>query len=284
MKVSVVTPSYNQAEFLPRTLQSVRTQEGVELEHIVVDACSQDDSVSILRATEGISWISEPDSGQAQGVNKGIRLSSGDIIGWLNSDDIYYPGALSQVVSFFEMNPDVDVLYADADHIDIRDVRFEDYPAESWKSSALRERCFICQPSTFFRRSVVEKHGGLDESLQYCMDYEYWLRLDAGGCKFAYVPRKLAGSRLYPENKTLRDRLAVHKEINGMLSKSLGQVPDAWIYRFGDLWAREHFSPENTAIFSRVSALATVISGFRWNLTVTPDMLHELFPNWFRRA
>lgn len=284
MKVSVVTPSYNQAEFLCRTLQSVRNQEGVDFEHIVVDACSEDGTIGILRAAADVIWISEPDSGQAQAVNKGIRLSSGDIIGWLNSDDIYYAGALSEVVMFFEMNPDVDVLYADANHIDVHDAPFEAYPTEAWDAMALKDRCFICQPATFFRRHVFSAHGGLDESLHYCMDYEFWLRLERLGCRFAHLPRTLAGSRLYAENKTLRDRLAVHKEINQMLSKSLGLVPDAWIYRFGDLWARKHFDSKKGVAFIRIAALATAISGIRWNLTLTTDMLQKLFPNWFRRA
>ncbi|HEY5809923.1 MAG TPA: glycosyltransferase family 2 protein, partial [Povalibacter sp.] len=192
MKISVVTPSYNQGQFIGRTLASVSSQQGVELEHVVFDGGSTDATVSVLEAFgHGVRWVSEPDHGQAHAVNKGLKVVDGEIVGWLNSDDVYYPGALARVHAYFAANPDVDVVYGMADHIDTDDVPFESYPTEDWNRERLAQTCFICQPALFMRRSVVLTHGLLDESLHYCMDYEYWLRLAEAGVRFAYLPEKL---------------------------------------------------------------------------------------------
>ena len=137
MKVSVVTPSFNQGQFIQRTLESVATQTGAEIEHVVFDGGSTDDTVDVLkRFGNGVKWISEKDKGQTDAVNKGIRATDGEIIGWLNSDDVYYPGAIARVVAFFETHPDVDVVYGMADHIDLSDYAFEAYPTEPWNFRA----------------------------------------------------------------------------------------------------------------------------------------------------
>jgi glycosyltransferase involved in cell wall biosynthesis len=231
MQVSIITPSFNQGQFIERTLKSVAMQrdslpEDVKLTHIVYDGASTDNTTQILSSFKPeIRWFSEADDGQAHAVNKGLLNTDGDIIGWLNSDDIYYPDAIKKVVDFFNANPEIDVVYGMADHIDIFDKPFESYPTEVWNSERLKECCFICQPALFFRSNVLKKVGLLDESLNYCMDYEFWVRLACAGITFAYLEEKLAGSRMYEENKTLSSRIPVHKEINNMLKKSLGYVP-----------------------------------------------------------
>ena len=233
MKVSIITPSYNQGRFILRTLQSVANQSGAEIEHVIIDGGSTDETVPILKNFgHGIRWISEKDKGQAHAVNKGIRASDGEILGWLNSDDIYYPGAIARVAKFFELHPGVDVVYGMADHIDLDDQAFERYPTEPWNFERLRETCFICQPALFLRRRVVEQYGLLDESLQYCMDYEYWLRLGKAGVCFYYLEEYLAGSRLYANNKTIGARVNVHREINNMFKIKFGQVPNRWLLNY----------------------------------------------------
>jgi glycosyltransferase involved in cell wall biosynthesis len=238
MKISIVTPSYNQGIFIGRTLQSVAKQRdtlpaGVELEHVVFDGGSNDTTVEVLkRHGDAIRWISETDRGQTDAVNKGIRATDGEIVGWLNSDDVYYDGALASVLAYFEAHPDVDLVYGMADHIDQQDHAFEDYPTEPWDFDRLKQTCFICQPALFFRRRVFEQYGLLDESLNYCMDYEFWLRLGKAGAKFGYLERKLAGSRLYADNKTLGARVKVHAEINDMFKAKFGQVPRRWIANY----------------------------------------------------
>lgn len=279
MKVSVVTPSFNQGQFIERTLRSVSEQRSpsFDCEHVVFDGGSSDDTVKILAAFgRQIRWVSEPDRGQAHAVNKGISATDGDIIGWLNSDDVYYPGAIARVVDYFENHPDIDVVYGMAEHIDIADVAFENYPTEPWSPERLWDTCFICQPALFFRRRLVEKLGFLDESLHYCMDYEFWLRLVRGGARFAYLPEKLAGSRMYPENKTMSSVLAVHREINQMLRR-FGPVPDAWLYGYAHVVTRtkvdEQTKPNR---FFREVAIRSLVASVRWNGRITSALWHSL--------
>jgi glycosyltransferase involved in cell wall biosynthesis len=228
--ISVVTPALNQGRFIERTVRSVLEQNYSALEYVVRDGGSTDETLGILgNYADCIRVISEFDHGQADAVNRGVRATSGEIIGWLNSDDIYCAGALSTVAEFMASRPEVDVAYGDAQVIDAVDTVLGPYYTEPWNPARLAERCFLCQPAVFFRRRVVERFGLLDERLHYCMDYEYWLRLAAGGAMFAYVPAMLAASRQYPETKTLGSRLAVHQEINTMLRQRLGRVPDTWL-------------------------------------------------------
>jgi glycosyltransferase involved in cell wall biosynthesis len=178
-----------------------------------------------------LKWVSERDQGQADAINKGIRATTGDVVGYLNSDDIYYPGALVAVQNFFEANPEIEVVYGEADHIDSEGRVLESYPTGDWDYNRLKEVCFLCQPAVFFRRRLTERAGLFDAELMYSMDYEYWLRLGAI-CRFARLPVKLAGSRMHRENKTLGFRVAVHHEINDMLKKRLGAVPQRWIFNY----------------------------------------------------
>lgn len=230
LTASIITPSYNQAPFIERTIQSVLSQGIPNLEYMVCDGGSTDETLEILRRYESqICWVSEKDHGQADAVNKGIQKTSGEIIGWLNSDDIYYPGAIASVLEFFENNPDVEVVYGDANHIDEHDQVLEPYYTEDWNYERLRDVCYLCQPAVFFRRRVVEKKGLLNSKLRYCMDYEYWLRLGAE-IEFVRLNQFLAGSRMYKTNKTMGSRVAVHQEIVLMTQKKLGQAPLRWVY------------------------------------------------------
>lgn len=264
MKVSVITPSYNQAAFIERTLASVAAQSGVELEHVVFDGGSTDGTVAILeRFRPAPRWVSRKDNGQADAVNQGIRATDGDVIGWLNSDDVYYPGAIARVAAFLEQNPDVDVVYGMADHIDRDDRVLERYPTAPWDFERLKKECFICQPAAFFRRRVIEKHGLLDESLHFCMDYEYWLRLGKSGARFAYLEDKLAGSRLHSDTKTLGARVKVHEEINDMLKRTLGRVPAGWIVNYAFAQVDEAHGPRQPALMRRLRAIPAAIGAFR---------------------
>ncbi|HWQ88862.1 MAG TPA: glycosyltransferase [Desulfitobacteriaceae bacterium] len=233
VRISVVTPSYNQGKFIERTILSVQFQDIDGVEHLIYDGCSGDETKEILKKYEkDIRWVSEKDHGQAHAVNKGLVEANGDIIGWLNSDDIYYPGALAEVLAYFNANPGVEVVYGRADHIDMNDIAFEEYPTECWNDKRLIETCYICQPAVFFRREVIDRYGLLDQDLHYCMDYEYWLRLGQKGAMIGFIDQKLAGSRLYKENKTLGSTVSVHREINDMIKKKCGKVPKRWLKNY----------------------------------------------------
>src|SRR5207253_2850453 len=172
-----------------------------------------DETLAILKRYAGrLKVVSEPDGGQANAVNKGVRLSSSDIIGWLNSDDVYCHGSLAIVTKEFAQRPAVDVIYGDAHMIGANDEILGAYYTEPWNPERLPERCILCQPAVFMRRQVFERVGWLDESLHYCLDYEFWLRLAASGINFFYVPRILAGSRQHQATKTRSEERRVGKE------------------------------------------------------------------------
>lgn len=239
LSISIITPSLNQGRFIERTIKSVLSQKIEDLEYLVCDGGSTDGTIDILRRyKDRLSWVSEKDNGQADAVNKGLTKAKGDIIGWLNSDDIYYADALSTVLSFFEDNPHVNVVYGDADHIDEDDNFIESYYTEDWNYERLKEICFLCQPAVFFRRRLIKSMGMLNVNLNYCMDYEYWLRLGAK-TGFVRLDKKLAGSRMYQDNKTLGNRVAVHREINDMLFKSSGKVPVRWASAFAKIYIEQ---------------------------------------------
>lgn len=230
MKITVVTPSYNQGIYIRKTIESVLCQKDVDLEYIVMDGGSTDGTVDILESYgDRIIWKSEKDKGQTDAVNKGIHMATGDIIGWLNSDDIYYPDALKRVLKIFDAYPEVNVVYGNAYHIDESDNILEEYYTEDFDYERLKEVCFICQPALFFRKRLVEQYGYLDDNLQYCMDYDYWLRLGKGE-KFYRLNEFLAGSRLYEDNKTLGCRRKVHEEMLRMQKKNLKKANKKWIY------------------------------------------------------
>lgn len=247
MKFSVVTPSYNQGCFIQKTIRSVLGQAGeFSIEFMVVDGGSSDDTIKILKKYENLidtkqtslvcrqiqfSWVSESDDGQADAVNKGIKNTHGDIIAWINSDDIYYPGAFDAVSSYFRERQDADVVYGRAFHIGRRGRIIEPYPVESWNYERLKEVCFLCQPAVFFRRRIIDDYGLLDASLHYSMDYELWLRVGRA-TPFHFIDFVLAGSRMYKENKTISKKVEAHYEINEMLSGAVGLPHRNWIYAF----------------------------------------------------
>ena len=266
--ISIVTPSFNQGKFIKRTIQSVLTQGINNLEYYIADGGSTDGTLDIIRKyNDRLSYVSEKDNGQTAAVNKGIKATTGDIIGWLNSDDIYYPGTLTSVIDYFSAHPDIDVVYGDARHIDENDQVIEPYYTEDWNYERLKEICFLCQPAVFFRRRLVAKAGLLDEHLHYCMDYEYWLRLGALTL-FARIRKVFAGSRMYQANKTLGARVLVHREINDMFLQKMGCVPDKWVYAYAHAVAEGNGFTRETPIqnlkFVWILIGVTLTSFFRW--------------------
>jgi glycosyltransferase involved in cell wall biosynthesis len=208
--ISVVTPSFNQARFIGEALASVQRQGYKNCEHLVIDGMSTDGTVDILRNLEGntgqanISWISERDSGQSEALNKGFRQSKGEIVGWLNSDDRYRAGCFEHIVQIFEDNPEVDIVYGDYLVIDESGKVLQIRREIEFDAFVLQYHRFLYIPTTatFFRRRIFEEENWLDESLQYVMDLEFFIRLSANGYRFKHIPEILADFRLQPNSKT----------------------------------------------------------------------------------
>lgn len=193
-KITIVTPSFNQGEFIERTIKSIWDQEGdFYIEHIIADGGSTDETVGIIKKYEklldsgeypikckGINliWWSKKDDGQADALNEAFEISTGDILGWLNSDDFYELGAIAKVVDYFFSNREADLIYGDMNFTDIEGnlIRQCEYLIDYnfWR---LQNSCYICQPSTFFRREVFKKVGPFNKKLHYAFDYDFWLKI-----------------------------------------------------------------------------------------------------------
>ena len=203
MKISVVTPSLNQACFLLANIDSVANQTFTNCEHIIIDGCSNDGTVDILKSHTDILWVSEPDSGQANAVNKGLLMATGDIIGWLNADDVYEPHCLERVVYAFSRDPSLGLLYGSYKLIDSAGQIIKTVSAEPWRYKKLTNRpySFIANQTVFIRREVFRDVGLVDESLHFVMDHDYWIRVGARW-KVACIPDVLAGYRHHGAAKT----------------------------------------------------------------------------------
>jgi glycosyltransferase involved in cell wall biosynthesis len=226
--VSIITPSLNQGRFLRDTIESVLSQDYPRLEYIVMDGGSTDDTLNILHSYgDRLIWKSAPDVGQADALNSGFRLAKGEILGWLNSDDTYHPGALKAAVEHLAANPDTAVVYGNAYYIDEKNAVIGTYPTEDFDLDRLAEACVICQPTAFFRRAALDTVGQLDPSLHYCMDYDLWIRL---GRRFRIdrIKRFLANSRRYPETKSFAHRDELFTEIYAVAERSFGRVSPHW--------------------------------------------------------
>jgi glycosyltransferase involved in cell wall biosynthesis len=241
--VSIVTPSYNHGLYIEATIQSVLQQDYANLEYIVIDGGSQDDTVQILeRYADRLCWISEPDRGQADAINKGFRMARGEILAWLNSDDTYLPGAVRQAVEYFQKHPDTSMVYGEGQHVDAAGQIIEPYTTEPFDYQRLSERCFICQPTVFFRAHVFRDIGPLDTTLHYCLDYEYWMRI-AKRFRIGHLDASLATSRLHMDTKTLSGLVAAHDESLRVVQHHFGRVPARWLYAYAAAYLTEKFLP-----------------------------------------
>ena len=181
MRVSIITPSFNQVEYLEATIQSVLAQDYPNLEYIIVDGGSTDGSVEIIKkyADQLSWWVSERDRGQADAINKGLRRARGDVVAWLNSDDIYLPGAIQAAVDVFEANHGLGMVFGDAISIDREGHPLNRLSFGDWDLTELMRFQIICQPSVFMRRSALEHVGYLDETFHFMLDHHLWLRIAA---------------------------------------------------------------------------------------------------------
>jgi glycosyltransferase involved in cell wall biosynthesis len=216
--VSVIIPSFNQGKFIGESIESVLLQNYRPVEIIIIDACSTDDTLTILHKYDNVpevKWISEPDKGHADGVNKGFSRAKGEIVAWLNSDDVYYScDALSIVVEFFSKNPHIDVVYGDVAVISSDSTLLRLFLLPPYHRERIFRGNFICQPAVFMRKNVME-YDKLDIN-QVGLDYEYWLRLIAKGFRFYHLNKILACDRHYPERISVTQRTLIETQISAL--------------------------------------------------------------------
>lgn len=216
--ISVITPSYNQAAYLEATLRSVLAQEGVELEYLVVDGGSTDGSVEIIRRyADRLSWwVSERDAGQAEAINKGLYRAQGDFVAWLNSDDIYLPGALQQAVQALEFEPMLGLVYGDALTIDAQGHPLSLLKFGDWGLDELLSFRIICQPAVVMRRAVLEQAAlapgeYLARDYHFMLDHHLWLRL-ARLAPVRHLNGLLAAARQHPAAKNVSQAAGFGRE------------------------------------------------------------------------
>lgn len=212
-RITVVTPSYHQAAYLEATIRSVLLQGYPNLEYIVMDGGSTDGSVAIIEkyAPWLSSWVSAPDGGQSHAIAAGFSRATGTILAWMNSDDLFLPGALARVAVDWQAHPEANVLYGDCRYIDTRGEDMSAYRSGPYRRARLLRWDYLAQPSTFFRRDAFERVGGLDTGLRYAMDYDLWLKLAREGT-FVYSPTPFSCYRLHGTSKTVAESQGMQSE------------------------------------------------------------------------
>lgn len=221
--IAIVTPSMNQARFVERTISSVLEQNYPNLHYAIQDGNSDDGSINILRQySDRMSLSVESDNGQAEAINRGFTRVAGDIMGWLNSDDVLMPGALAYVARFFQENSGIDLVYGHRIYIDTRDRETGRCILPNHDSAALLHFDYIPQETLFWRRRVWDALGGLDHSFEYALDWDFVLRAQAAGFRFKRLPRFLGGFRVHDGQKTTRHRELGEAEMARLRRQHLG--------------------------------------------------------------
>src|SRR5215217_1674 len=205
MLISIITPSYNQAPYIEKTIQSVLSQDYPRIEYLIVDGGSTDDTVNIIKKYENkiAGWTSEKDGGQTDAINKGLARVTGDILAWINSDDTYEPGAVSAAVKYLQEHPEVGMVYGDCNFINENGIVIGKFNSAQTSHHLIRQGyVHIPQQTMFFRADLWKQVGPLDPSFYFAMDYDLWTRISVHS-EIKYVPQTWANFRLHTSGKTI---------------------------------------------------------------------------------
>lgn len=231
--VSIITPSYNQGHFIRDCIESVLNQDYPRVEYIIMDGGSTDNTASVIKAySNRLTWISEKDRGQSHAINKGFRMAKGEIVSWINSDDIILPGAVSKAVQTLVSHPDAGAVYGEGYQIDVngnfKGRFFATEPFNLWKLVYLYD--YILQQTVFFRKCVVEEVGCLDENLHWGLDWDLLIRI---GKKYSieYLPEYMGAIREYDEAKSFSGGTKRFRELAQILRRHGDQrFPPGYLY------------------------------------------------------
>lgn len=222
-KISIITPSYNQGQFIEETIRSVLLQNYPNIEYIIIDGGSTDGSIEVIRKYERwiTYWVSEPDDGQTNAINKGFQKATGEIVAWLNSDDFYTPGALFSVAKAFLEKPNADVIYGNIKTVGVKTLKFPNICLNKYSRKRLFYSNYIPQPASFISINALRKVKFLDERFDYIMDYDLWMRLGKENVIFHYIPKTLAYFRFHRNSKTVSQQEEFWWEILEMFDNIL---------------------------------------------------------------
>jgi len=224
-RVSIVTPSYNQAVYLEETIRSVLLQDYANLEYIVIDGNSTDGSVDIIRRYEDqlTYWISEPDHGQADALQKGFARATGEIVAYLNSDDVYLHGAVRTAVEALQADPELAMVHGDSICVDAagQEIGHKAGFGGDFLSHYLQQVNPISQPSAFLRRNAYDVAGGIDPTLQLAMDFDLWCRIGLRGMRIRHLPVPMSLFRIHGQSKTKLNTVAFAEERWRLLERYL---------------------------------------------------------------
>lgn len=242
--IAIATPSYQQGRYLERTIYSVLSQDYPRLEYVVQDGGSSDETVAVLeRFADSLSaWASEPDGGQADAINRGFACTSGEIMAYLNSDDLLLPGSLAYVASYFAAHPEVDLVYGHRIMIDEHDREVGRWVMPPHDSDVLPVTDFIPQETMFWRRELWERAGGqMDASLNFAIDWDLLLRFRAAGARMVRLPRYLGAFRVHAEQKTARQQSLCRSETELLQKREFGRsMPEEEAFARSQAFLRRH--------------------------------------------
>jgi glycosyltransferase involved in cell wall biosynthesis len=272
MKISIITPSFNQSQFIQRTVESVAQQTFDDREHVIFDGCSTDGSEKILAeyaaSDNRISFVCESDRAQAHAINKGFVKAKGEILTWLNSDDYYSdPGVLGAVSDYFTKHPEIDVMYGRGFRVDANGNKISEayvQPTGTDFCLALQHSMGLLQPAVFFRRKVYEIVGGLNEEYNLQFDYEFWMRIAQQGFRFGFLDRILCYAVVHDAAKSTGQRQQQLNECLYLVKKQFGYVPIQWISRYAEFFVsgKDHKVTRKISLTPRQKEEVKIIERF----------------------
>ena len=227
-KISIITPSYNQGQFISETIESVITQNYPNLEYIIIDGGSTDKTPEVIEEYSNYItyWVSEPDKGQTDAINKGLKRATGEIVAWLNSDDIYEPGSFQKVADSYAANHNTEIFLGDVFSF------FPDGRTELWvnrfEAEDFLNRVSIHQPGVFWKKSLHDRYGYLDESFYYLMDYEFWMRTFFNS-RIQKLDTVLTRFRVHDEAKTGRNPIGLYDDYRRVMSRFANSIPQVFV-------------------------------------------------------